>query len=639
MEFWLAFRRFSKGGVSLPVSSADRPQATVFISYAHESEALREQVKALADWLGARGCAVLTDHSHRYRPPAEGWQAWMLRCINEAATVLVICTPKLKLRYEKNEEPETGRGASYEGAIVTQHIYDRAMRNTKFFPILPDEGSYEDIPHTLRSWWNNHFFPSGTEGILAMILAAEDSDEKGQNFRDIDAKVSIAPIHRQPWTFDRAHEEKTTEALIAAPLFMQVLGEEFRKYFQCLPAPATPKLMVEHFVQCDSKKIRGLFHLIRRGLLVIEQQSEVSALKPIEEAAAYLYCLAARRLVNHAVYQQLLDRVGGNHYIILVPDGESVVCGLIAAALDGKALCLTPPKNPPGENELPLPDGKYIFKIGIPTTSDTMEIDIERHAYNAVMNGRRSETQVSIDTGSGKRLSAGEQAELFERIDFINNVEFASTAVAACGALPGNIEEFVSACIPFTRTYNVRVMIKEPEASSKLIGMPIEQLKAGIRGFWCQLKVLPGGTAASFKQTPTPAPEGGQPNSSGQNVQFFGDVGAVTLGSHSAAQAGTGHTANINHRQGADLAELILLLSQLAHEIAALPTRQARDALTAHLNTAEAEAAKKDKADCSMITSALDAIKSGAEVLENGGKIVSLSSKAYNVVAPFWGCH
>jgi hypothetical protein len=146
----------------------------VFISYAHESEALRASVKDLADWLGERGCTVVTDHRFINRPPAEGWQIWMLKCIDEAQSVLVVCTPKLKARYEKAAPPDEGFGATYEGAIVTQHIYDRAMRNTKFFPILPDGGNGEDIPTTLRPWSNGHRFPSGQERILALAL-----DEQG----------------------------------------------------------------------------------------------------------------------------------------------------------------------------------------------------------------------------------------------------------------------------------------------------------------------------------------------------------------------------------------------------------------------------------------------------------------------------
>lgn len=138
----------------------------VFISYAHESDEFRSSVKSLADWLAARDCEMLTDHPYHYAPPPEGWQAWMLGGIEKADTVLVVCSPKLRGRFEKTAPPDSGFGATYEGAIVTQHVYDAAMRNNKFFPILPDGGSTEDIPVALRSWWNGHRFPSGNEGIL-----------------------------------------------------------------------------------------------------------------------------------------------------------------------------------------------------------------------------------------------------------------------------------------------------------------------------------------------------------------------------------------------------------------------------------------------------------------------------------------
>jgi hypothetical protein len=55
---------------------------------------------------------------------------------------------------------------------VTQHIYDDAMRNTKFFPILPDGGGESDIPTFLKPWWNSHRFPSRNAGIHHMIVLA-----------------------------------------------------------------------------------------------------------------------------------------------------------------------------------------------------------------------------------------------------------------------------------------------------------------------------------------------------------------------------------------------------------------------------------------------------------------------------------
>jgi hypothetical protein len=70
------------------------PSPTVFISYAHENEDLRASVKTRADWLSSHNCTVLTDHAYIHRPPEVGWQAWMLKCIGAADTVLVVCTPK-----------------------------------------------------------------------------------------------------------------------------------------------------------------------------------------------------------------------------------------------------------------------------------------------------------------------------------------------------------------------------------------------------------------------------------------------------------------------------------------------------------------------------------------------------------------
>ncbi|MGH8574933.1 MAG: hypothetical protein ACREX8_20550 [Gammaproteobacteria bacterium] len=128
------------------------PSPRVFISYAHESGALRVSVAALAEWLGGRDCRVLTDHPFVDRPPPEGWLVWMLVCIEQAETALVMRAPKLKARYEKTAAPDAGRGATYEGAIVTQRIYDA---------VLPDGGSEGDIPITLTPWWNGHRFPGG----------------------------------------------------------------------------------------------------------------------------------------------------------------------------------------------------------------------------------------------------------------------------------------------------------------------------------------------------------------------------------------------------------------------------------------------------------------------------------------------
>jgi hypothetical protein len=96
----------------------------------------------------------------------------MEKGIASADVVLIVCSPRLKNRYEMTEDPDLGFGGTFEGAIITQHIYFAQMRNKKFFPILPDAGKPEHIPDKFRGWSNNHHFPSGNAGILKLIEQA-----------------------------------------------------------------------------------------------------------------------------------------------------------------------------------------------------------------------------------------------------------------------------------------------------------------------------------------------------------------------------------------------------------------------------------------------------------------------------------
>lgn len=71
-------------------------------------------------------------------------------------------------------------------------------------------------------------------------------------------------------------------------------------------------------------------------------------------------------------------------------------------------------------------------------------------------------------------------------------------------------------------------------------------------------------------------------------------------------------------------------------EIGMLTSAKARDTLAVNAAVAEAEAAK-EKPDPDRIKTALEAIKSGAAVLEDGGKIITLCNKAYNLLATLLG--
>lgn len=594
----------------MPESAHVTKTPTVFISYAHESEALRASVKGLADWLSGCGCILLTDHAYAHRPPPEGWQAWMLGCIQQADTVLVVCTPKLKARYEKTAEPETGRGATFEGAIVTQHIYDNAMRNTKFFPILPDAGGHEsDIPTTLKAWWNGHRFPSGNEGIRRMVF-----DEPAGT----GSPICVG-----------ADQERLAARLLGvagASPFFQTLQREIAAEFPATSMPQTAEATVQEFARSPADHVQRLFFVVRRALHAIPD-GEATGRRHAEEAAAALYFVAACRLVDQAAHAARTAAQGGNPYVLQVPSSENLICAVISTALFGGELRLTPAEEPG------MPRPKYVFEVKPPAGGDQIIEDFDRAVFFALFpNDKRA---IAISQSSGP-LAGKDLADLLTELDDIRYVQRDSLALVVKGLPRAGPHE------TFATRHRVPVMVPTSEATSVLLGMDADRLSAEIKKLCEALKEWPRHGSPSRPaddQQPSP-PSGEAPMpSTGPSITVTGGSAtiAISTGGHSAAQAGSAQTAHIDHRQGADLAELIPLLQHVLDEIAKLPAGNRRDALTAHIELAQHEAGKKDKAEPGRIKRALDVVKSTADGLEQGGKIIALCSEAYNALAPFLG--
>lgn len=149
----------------------------VFISYAWESEAFKEVIWKFASWLyhNSEGkYEIVLDQLFEFRPPEVGWPTWMLQEIKKADVVLAICSPKYRERFE-GENTNGGNGVRYEGAIITQHMYSANLRNTKFYPVLPDDYAFDHIPDILKGFHNGHCFPSKQERIIKLILGENPS--------------------------------------------------------------------------------------------------------------------------------------------------------------------------------------------------------------------------------------------------------------------------------------------------------------------------------------------------------------------------------------------------------------------------------------------------------------------------------
>jgi hypothetical protein len=122
---------------------------TVFISYSHDSDEHRDRVLALSERLRADGIQTLLDRYINGSPP-KGWPRWMLDQLDDADSVLVVCTETYYRRFRGHEEPDKGKGADWEGALITQEIYDGRSATLKFVPVLFSAEHEKFIPEPLR---------------------------------------------------------------------------------------------------------------------------------------------------------------------------------------------------------------------------------------------------------------------------------------------------------------------------------------------------------------------------------------------------------------------------------------------------------------------------------------------------------
>ena len=125
----------------------------VFVSYSHDSAEHQDRVLALAERLRADGVDV---HLDQYETaPSQGWPQWMLDQIEEAEFVLVVCTETYHQRFRGKAPAGSGRGVKWEGAVLTQTLYDGDSRNQRFIPVLLNAADEAHIPVVLRgtTWY------------------------------------------------------------------------------------------------------------------------------------------------------------------------------------------------------------------------------------------------------------------------------------------------------------------------------------------------------------------------------------------------------------------------------------------------------------------------------------------------------
>jgi hypothetical protein len=146
------------------VMKRQQTMTRVFISYSQDSQEHNIQVLRLADRLRREGIDCHLDQYETF--PPEGWPRWMSDQIEQADYVLVLCTETYARRALGHDSPDRGLGANWEGQLITQSIYDRAGRNTKFVPVILRASDVSHIPQFVSS--ATHFDVSEESGYEAL---------------------------------------------------------------------------------------------------------------------------------------------------------------------------------------------------------------------------------------------------------------------------------------------------------------------------------------------------------------------------------------------------------------------------------------------------------------------------------------
>lgn len=484
---------------------------TVFVSYAHESEAFQAQVKLLCNWLRGKGIAVVCDFDYASKPPDLGWASWMQQGIEDAKVVLVVASPKYKERCEKRGILAVGKGVTWEGAIITQDLYDATLRNDKFYPILPDAGSEEHIPKALKQWQNNYRFPSGQEKILALIhecfrqtsiehvhqseqskdsnmdtdrksetsgkqSSGDGSKNSSKNHLDNVSTSHVSNVRPDPAT--HCCEETRKEAVDRltavknSPFYKELIVELNKRI---APKPTLDQVEdVVAFVSdtLDTAAIQALFYAIRNAMDKIDTADQTGEHQL--DAASALYYMASRGLIiadafsNHTgQYLLRMPRLETKEYPEY-PEPGRIIGGFIAAAICGGVLEFR------GNGKQRLPE--HVRTISISDNADEVENQIDRALYKVLFPERERATFIADGSAA---LTESDIDAIKAKID---DWRIGNNRAVAFHIQNGEL--IIEALGKAGLNYKTPMLLEQSQVMEEIFGMSPGRLLAELSMFW-----------------------------------------------------------------------------------------------------------------------------------------------------------
>jgi energy-coupling factor transporter ATP-binding protein EcfA2 len=183
----------------------------VFISYSHDSESHIRRIFELSERLRSEGIDSNIDQ-YEMSPP-DGWPRWMRNQIKISDFVIIVCTEIYERRFEGTDAAGVGAGAKWEGAIITQQLYEAEGKNTKFIPVVFSAQDLKHIPLEMRGGtWYCLDDVNGYE-LLYRHLTGQPTIIKGK----LGKLKTLPPIEHKQNTVSSFNEEPLRKLQTPAP--------------------------------------------------------------------------------------------------------------------------------------------------------------------------------------------------------------------------------------------------------------------------------------------------------------------------------------------------------------------------------------------------------------------------------------
>jgi hypothetical protein len=163
----------TENGAAVMTAPAEERPELVFISYIHDSEAHKSDVRQLAELLHDNGIAAELDQW------AEGerqdWSLWALRLLGKADFVIVVASALCRDVGDGRADPDQNWGGQSELVAIRELLHrHRATWTRKLLPVVLPGRSADEIPMFLQGWTADHyqvsdFTSDGAEGLLRTI--------------------------------------------------------------------------------------------------------------------------------------------------------------------------------------------------------------------------------------------------------------------------------------------------------------------------------------------------------------------------------------------------------------------------------------------------------------------------------------